>query len=126
MARRGAKSTAILVAILGLLFGISAAGAFVQRVFLTLTPIIGAEAGKSEATGAVVLSLYLGSQALGTLIGGALADRMDRRHILLAATTVGVPLHVLAVVAPPAGSLAITATTATARRHGLARRPHCA
>jgi FSR family fosmidomycin resistance protein-like MFS transporter len=94
---------------LGLLFGISAAGAFVQRVFLTLTPIIGAQAGRTEATGAVVLSLYLGAQALGTLAGGALADRVDRRHILLAATSIGVPLHILAVIAPPAGPLAIAA-----------------
>ena len=34
---------------------------------------------------------------------------MDRRHILLTATAVGVPLHILAVTAPPAGSLAIAA-----------------
>ncbi len=94
---------------LGLLFGISAAGAFVQRVFLTLTPIIGAQAGRTEATGAVVLSVYLGAQALGTLAGGALADRVDRRRLLLAATAVGVPLHILAVTAAPAGPLALAA-----------------
>lgn len=94
---------------LGLLFGISAAGAFVQRVFLTLTPIIGAQAGRTEATGAIVLSLYLGAQAVGTLAGGALADRTDRRHLLIAATAVGVPLHIVAVTATPASPLAITA-----------------
>ena len=36
-----------------------------------------------------------------------MADRMDRRHILLAATAVGVPLHILAVVAAPASPLAL-------------------
>jgi FSR family fosmidomycin resistance protein-like MFS transporter len=97
---------------LGLLFGISAAGAFVQRVFLTLTPIIGAQAGRTEATGAVVLSVYLGAQAVGTLVGGTLSDRMNRRTILLIATAVGVPLHILAVTATPGSPLAITAAVA--------------
>jgi FSR family fosmidomycin resistance protein-like MFS transporter len=90
---------------LGLLFGISAAGAFVQRVFLTLTPIIGAQAGRTEATGAAVLSVYLGAQAIGTLVGGTLADRMNRQTILVTATIVGVPLHILAVTAAPGSAL---------------------
>ncbi len=97
---------------LGLLFGISAAGAFVQRVFLTLTPIIGAQAGRTEATGAAVLSVYLGAQAIGTLVGGTLADRMNRQTILVTATIVGVPLHILAVTAAPGSALSITAAVA--------------
>ena len=55
---------------LGLVFGISALGAFIQRVFLTMYPIIGDQAGSSEAIGAVSLSVYLASQGGGTLTGG--------------------------------------------------------
>ena len=71
---------------LGLLFGISMMGAFAQRVFLTMAPIIGAERGASETSGALALSLYLGTQALGTLAGGFLADRMDRGRLLAGLT----------------------------------------
>lgn len=97
---------------LGLVFGISVVGAFVQRTFLTFLPIIVARAGGAEATGAAVLSVYLGAQAFGTLTSGALTDRMDRRQILVAATALGVPIHVLAVTAIPASPLAITAAAA--------------
>lgn len=90
---------------LGLVFGISAAGAFVQRTFLTLEPIIAARAGAAEATGALMLSLYLAGQAAGTLASGVLTDRIDRRRILVGATVAGVPLHVLAVVAAPGSAL---------------------
>lgn len=86
---------------LGLLFGISAVGAFAQRVFLTMGPIVAARAGVSEAAGALALSLYLGSQALGTLTGGYLADRMDRGHLLAGLTFFAFPAHFLAVSLTP-------------------------
>jgi hypothetical protein len=47
---------------LGLLFGISMAGAFAQRVYLTMEPIIVARAGGSETVGAVAQSIYLGAR----------------------------------------------------------------
>ena len=95
---------------LGLVFGISAVGAFAQRTILTFVPIIAADAGVSEVAGAAMLSTYLGSQALGTLTSGFLTDRLNRQHILVAASALAVPAHVLAVVLTPASPLAITAT----------------
>ncbi|MFC1661410.1 MFS transporter [Gemmatimonadota bacterium] len=92
---------------LGLLFGISAVGAFCQRVFLTMEPIVVARAGGSEAVGAVALSIYLGGQALGTLAGGYLSDRMDRSHLLAMLTLMAFPAHLLAVALPPGQTLAL-------------------
>jgi FSR family fosmidomycin resistance protein-like MFS transporter len=86
---------------LGLLLGISVTGAFAQRVFLTMEPIVVARAGGSEAIGAVALSIYLGAQALGTLTGGFLSDRMDRSRLLAALTLLAFPAHFLAVSLPP-------------------------
>lgn len=95
---------------LGLVFGISAVGAFAQRTILTFVPIIAADVGVSEVAGAVMLSTYLGSQAFGTLTSGFLTDRMNRQHILIAASALAVPAHVLAIVLTPASPLAIAAT----------------
>ena len=89
---------------LGIIFGVSSAMAFVQRVFLTMEPIIVAEAGGSEALGAAALSLYLGSQAFGTVAGGVLADRMDRRHLLFALCALALPAHLLALWLGPWGA----------------------
>jgi FSR family fosmidomycin resistance protein-like MFS transporter len=86
---------------LGLLFGISVMGAFAQRVFLTMGPIVAARAGASEAAGALALSLYLATQALGTLAGGFLADRMDRGRLLAALSFLAFPAHFLAVALAP-------------------------
>ena len=86
---------------LGLLFGISVVGAFSQRVFLTMGPIVAARAGASEAAGALALSLYLGTQALGTLAGGYLADRMDRSYLLAGLSFFAFPAHFLAVSLAP-------------------------
>lgn len=97
----------LLAGPLGLLMGISVVGAFAQRVFLTMEPIIVARAGASEAVGAVALSVYLGSQALGTLTGGILSDRMDRTRLLAALTLLACPAHVLAVSLNPGTGLAL-------------------
>lgn len=94
---------------LGLVFGISAVGAFAQRTFLTFVPIIANEAGVSEARGAAMLSIYLGAQAFGTLTSGFLTDRLNRQHILIVASALAVPVHILAVVLAPASSLAMVA-----------------
>lgn len=97
---------------LGLVFGISVLGAFVQRSFLMFEPIIAAEAGRAEATGAALLSLYLGAQALGTLASGALTDRLDRRHILAVASVLAVPAHVVAFTAPAGSAIGLVAIVA--------------
>ena len=63
---------------LGVIFVISALSGFIQRLFMTLSPIISFQDGVSEATGAVILSVYMAGQAAGTLVGGLLTDSMDR------------------------------------------------
>ncbi|MEZ4424006.1 MAG: MFS transporter [Gemmatimonadota bacterium] len=86
---------------LGLLFGISALSAFVQRTFLTLEPIIVDQAGGSQNARALALTLYLGAQALGTLTSGVLTDRMDRGRLMVILTLLGAPAHFLALTLPP-------------------------
>lgn len=107
---------------LGLLFGISVAGAFAQRVFLTMGPIVAARAGASEAAGALALSFYLGAQALGVLAGGYLADRMDRGRLLAGLTFLAFPAHFLAVSLHP-GELPAFIMAAVAGFFGMAMMP---
>jgi FSR family fosmidomycin resistance protein-like MFS transporter len=95
---------------LGLLFLVSSIAAFVQRVFLTLQPIAIAAEGGSEALGAVTLSVYLGAQTMGSLAGGLLADRFDRRRVLLGLTLASVPTHLLALGLPAASTGALVST----------------
>lgn len=107
---------------LGVIFVISATGAFVQRVFLTMTPIIGAAEGVTEARGAIALSIYLGAQAAGTLTGGFLTDRVDRQRLLAALTLLAVPAHLLAFWLP-AGTLGALSVGAMAGFVGMAILP---
>ncbi|MDX1495062.1 MAG: MFS transporter, partial [Longimicrobiales bacterium] len=88
---------------LGFIFGISAIMAFIQRTFLTMEPIIVAESGGSEALGAVALTVYLSAQAFGTVTGGVLADRMDRRKLLAILCFWTLPAHLLALTVGPQG-----------------------
>ena len=108
--RGAAEALRSLRGALGLLFAISAIAAFVQRAFLTLQPIAIAAAGGSEALGATVLSTYLGAQALGSIAGGLLADRLDRRRLLLWLTLSSVPAHLLALALPYGTPPAVAAT----------------
>lgn len=97
----------LLAGPLGLLFGVSAVGAFIQRTFLTMMPIIAARAGVSEAAGAAVLSSYLGAQAFGTLAGGYLTDRVNRQTLMVTVSLIAVPAHLAAVLLEPASGPAI-------------------
>ncbi len=101
------KVLALLKGPLGLLFTISALGAFVQRTIMTFLPIIASDAGVGESVGAIILAIYLGAQALGTLAAGVLTDRLNRQHLLAAIVTISVPAHLLAVILPPASTGAI-------------------
>lgn len=107
---------------LGLIFGISATMAFAQRVFLTMEPIIVAQAGGSETLGAVALTVYLGAQALGTVAGGVLADRVDRGALLVHLCSWALPAHLAAVWLGPGSGLGLTAA-ALAGFFGMATLP---
>jgi FSR family fosmidomycin resistance protein-like MFS transporter len=107
---------------LGLIFGVSATMAFIQRTFLTMEPIIIAESGGSETLGAITLTAYLGAQALGTVAGGLLADRMDRRTLLIQLCAWALPAHLLAVSLGARGSLGLAAA-AVAGFLGMATLP---
>lgn len=107
---------------LGLVFGISAFMAWAQRAFLTMEPIIVNQAGGSEAMGAAVLTAYLAAQALGTVAGGVLSDRMDRRTLLAGLCALALPAHLLAVWLA-AGSSVGMAAAAVAGFLGMATLP---
>lgn len=107
---------------LGLMFGISATMAFVQRTFLTMEPIIVAEAGGGETLGAVALSIYLGAQSIGMVAGGLLADRVSRRSLLVHLCSWALPAHLVALWIGPTELLGLTAI-ACAGFLGLATLP---
>ena len=107
---------------LGLIFGVSATMAFVQRAFLTMEPIIVADAGGSETLGAVALSVYLGAQAFGTVLGGALADRMDRGRLLTHLCLWALPTHMAAIWIGPESVLGLL-VIASAGVFGMATLP---
>ena len=91
---------------------VSATMAYIQRTFLTMEPIVVAEAGGSETLGAVALSVYLGAQSIGTVTGGLLADRVDRRALLIQLCVWALPAHLLAVWLGPDDLLGLTAIAA--------------
>ncbi|MEJ2679395.1 MAG: MFS transporter [Gemmatimonadota bacterium] len=107
---------------LGLIFGISALQALVQRAYLTMEPIIMAQAGATEVVIAHALSAYLAGQAVGTLSGGFLADRFDRRRMLVALTLLMFPTHVAALTLP-AGSVLDLVAAFVAGTVGMAMLP---
>jgi FSR family fosmidomycin resistance protein-like MFS transporter len=107
---------------LGLMFGISATMSFVQRSFLTMEPIIVSENGGSENLGALALSLYLGAQSLGMVMGGMLADHMNRRTLLVRLCAAALPAHLVAIGLGPSSGLGLLAI-ALAGFLGLATLP---
>jgi len=113
---------ALLHGPLGLMFGISATMAFVQRTYLTMEPIIVDAAGGSETLGALALSVYLGAQAAGMVTGGLLADRVDRRTLLVQLCLWALPAHLLAIWVGPSSGVGLL-LTACAGFLGLATLP---
>jgi FSR family fosmidomycin resistance protein-like MFS transporter len=107
---------------LGLVFGVSALMAWAQRTFLTMEPIIVSEAGGSEAMGALVLTAYMAAQVPGTVVGGILSDRVDRRTLLLVLCSLALPAHLMAV-GLPSGSFPALAAAAVAGFFGMATLP---
>jgi len=107
---------------LGIVFVISALSGFIQRLFTTLSPIISFQDGVSEATGAVALSVYMAGQAVGTIVGGLLTDRMDRSYLLAGLTALALPAHLFAFWLP-AGSPLMLVFAAVAGGLNLALMP---
>ena len=95
-----------------MVFAISTVAAFIQRVYLTLAPIIVAQGGGSEARGAFAVSVYLAAQALGTVLGGFLTDRMDRRTLLVTLSLAAIPAHALAFALHPGSGAGMAAAAA--------------
>lgn len=107
---------------LGLIFGVSALMAWAQKTFITLEPIIVDASGGSEALGALALSVFLAAQAGGTLTGGILADRVDRRRLLVALCGLAFPAHLAALGLTP-GTLPALTAAAVAGFLGMATLP---
>jgi FSR family fosmidomycin resistance protein-like MFS transporter len=74
----------------------------------TFIPLYELSRGNSAAYGTQMLADFLFAGALGTLIGGPLADRVGRRRVLLGSFIVSPPLIlVYALVGGPAGAVAL-------------------
>ena len=75
----------------------------------TFIPLWEIHKGHGEAYGTFVLALFLFAGAVGTLLGGPLADRFGRRPVLRASFVVATPLILVYVlVGGPLGVLAVT------------------
>jgi FSR family fosmidomycin resistance protein-like MFS transporter len=74
----------------------------------TFIPLYELSRGNSAVYGTEMLAVFLFAGALGTLIGGPLADRVGRRRVLLGSFIVSPPLIlVYALVGGPAGVAAL-------------------
>lgn len=94
---------------LGLVFAISVVTTFVQRVYLTMEPIAAADAGATEAVGALALSVYFAGQMGGALVGGYLSDRVQRGRLLALLTLISLPAHLVALWGYPSSPVTLLA-----------------
>ena len=70
---------------------------------LTFVPLYFVDVlGRSEATGNTALIAFLAGGAVGTLLGGRLADRIGRRPVVIGSLTLATPLVLLFLAAPAA------------------------
>jgi FSR family fosmidomycin resistance protein-like MFS transporter len=75
----------------------------------TFIPLWEIHKGHGEAYGTFVLALFLFAGAIGTLLGGPLADRFGRRPVLRSSFVIATPLILIYVlVGGPIGVLAVT------------------
>ena len=95
------RGTWLLLAIVGL-------RSLAHMGLFTFIPLYEISRGRSAAYGTWVLALFLFAGALGTLLGGPLADRFGRRRVLLGSFIVSPPLILVYVLAGgPAGVVAL-------------------
>jgi FSR family fosmidomycin resistance protein-like MFS transporter len=95
------RGTLMLLAIVGL-------RSLAHMGLFTFIPLYELSRGNSAAYGTQMLAVFLFAGALGTLIGGPLADRVGRRRVLLGSFIVSPPLILVYVlVGGPAGTVAL-------------------
>ncbi|MGH3022891.1 MAG: MFS transporter, partial [Gaiellaceae bacterium] len=94
------RGTTLLLAIVGL-------RSLAHMGLFTFIPLFEISRGHSAAYGTRVLALFLFAGALGTLLGGPLADRLGRRRVLLGSFLVSPPL--IAIYVLGGGALGIVA-----------------
>jgi MFS transporter, FSR family, fosmidomycin resistance protein len=95
------RGTWLLLAIVGL-------RSLAHMGLFTFIPLYEISRGESAAYGTRLLALFLFAGALGTLLGGPLADRFGRRRVLLCSFIVSPPLILVYVLAGgPVGVVAL-------------------
>ena len=95
------RGTIMLLAIVGL-------RSLAHMGLFTFIPLYELSRGNSATYGTQMLAIFLFAGALGTLIGGPLADRVGRRRVLLGSFIVSPPLILVYVlVGGPAGAVAL-------------------
>jgi FSR family fosmidomycin resistance protein-like MFS transporter len=94
---------------LALLLGVVGLRSLAHMGLFTFVPLYELERGNSAGYGTRLLALFLFAGAVGTLLGGPLADRFGRRAVLLGSFVLATPLIVVYVlVGGFAGAVALT------------------
>ena len=89
----------------GILTGAVASRSIIYFGLMTFVPLYVVDVlGRSEAAGEAAITAFLVGGAVGTLLGGRLADRVGRRPILIGSFCLQLPL-LLAFLAAPAGAV---------------------
>ena len=96
-------------------FGLLSASIILRSVlffgFNTFLPLYWIDSlGQSQAAGGTILSLWLGSGVIGSLVGGRLADRYGARRIGMLTSLALVPLVVVFVLVPQPWLAAVLVT----------------
>lgn len=94
----------------GILTGAVASRSIVYFGLMTFVPLYFVdELGRSEAAGNAAITAFLVGGAVGTLVGGRLADRVGRRPILLGSFTLQLPLLAAFLAAPADAAIPLLA-----------------
>lgn len=93
---------------IGMLLVIVGLRSLAHMGLFTFVPLYEISRGHSAAYGTRLLAVFLFAGALGTLLGGPLADRYGRRTVLLGSFVVALPaMLVYVLVGGPAGAIAL-------------------
>lgn len=95
-----------------LLIGVVGVRSWLQFGVLSLMPFLYLEkAGADGVSTGVLLFVFLAAGAVGTLVGGPLADRIGTRTVLIASMAALIPLHWALVHGPAWATLPLLAAT---------------